>query len=850
MKSATYQRIQQQEQSSSLLWLWVLLGIVGGLIVLTILGTTLATVIKVYDGDDPVNCTESIMRVLDVVQTGNNGNGNGNGNGNNNCPPPATPPVYPGCLPATCESRGSISVNGAFISTDGVSVLNSQGRCCQWDPRQSGQGQARAPLTVTLPMQTTDDLFVVTTDTLLNINVQLSGGDLAIRACLPAFTFTLSASTPDANGLLGLGGYFASNGSVWIPQNYAPASANYTALPLKFTPVAGRPPMFANFFNDGSVRLTGRNGVAIPSGTYNVLAACIVYNSRRNAAPPPLNVLISDPTCISTIAETEDVQDNAQTLFANFYEYFAMDYYNGVGYITGVENCYPASNNGSKWFDRSFLTSFYRVTRSGPGLTRLNYLQALDSSLSLDSVSVLGNQFVTRPTRVGVINTNNQEPGVAVSRLDPNKIAVAHATNNRPINEGGWQVGSSTNGGLTWDMQSVNLAAQVGIPGNNLELTYPQVFFNASWNCSNYSGSWKCPPLETDTTYVLGSQLIASNSIYPSSGGDNRLVVDAFDVFWQVGLYSQGVYPVGTADVEVTYSLDYGQTWYLAGDLTEANGTAYSYDFNVVAAGPDGRGGSQYCVAIKVDDNVNELIAYGTILPVEMNCFHTSTRGIVDAIDRVSIPGTNAGHYGGMAIGKDGTIYFVLQGMQPVVADPFTGGVIGVGAGPYGSNILANAPVIFTTCTPSPNVVCRAQSIVIARTDMGFVCPGVQSFRCTWSQPNVVVDKNNNLYVFVLESVRNPLPTQDAFFSFINQYQSTRILMFKSCDGGQTWAPPQSINDDATVMGDSFTTPNVHFNLLVRYDPITDTILASWMDTRVDPDESVGAQIYSAVITL
>ena len=74
--------------------------------------------------------------------------------------------------------------------------------------------------------------------------------------------------------------------------------------------------------------------------------------------------------------------------------------------------------------------------------------------------------------------------------------------------------------------------------------------------------------------------------------------------------------------------------------------------------------------------------------------------------------------------------------------------------------------------------------------------------------------------------------------------------MFKSCDGGQTWAPPQSINDDVTIMGDSFSTPNVHFNLLVRYDPITNTILTSWMDTRVDPDESVDAQIYSAVVTL
>jgi hypothetical protein len=773
---------------------------------------------------------------------------NGNGNGNN-CPPPLpAPPVYPGCLPATCESRGSISLNGAFLSTDGVSVLNSQGRCCQWDPRQSGQGQARAPLTVAVPMQTTDDLGVVTTDTTLTINVQLSGGDLAIRACLPAFTFSLFASTPDANGLLGLGGFFWSGADVtYIPSNYAPASANYTALPLQFTPVAGRPPIFANFFNDGSVRLTGRNGISIPAGTYNVKAACIIYNSRRNPAPPPLNVLISDASCVSTIA-TATPQNNRQTWGGNYYEYFGVDYYNGVGYIATRENCYPGSNNGSQWFQGAMLTSFYKVKRTGAGLVRQTYTPTLDGSLAPDAFAILRPEFRTIPTHPFEIGTTQQEPGITVSRLNPNNLMIGVYSADMSITRGGFQTMFSTDGGVTWDTQSANFASDIGIPGALL-VPYPQLFYNQSWNCSNYSGSWECPPLDTDLTYTLGWEYDTRSGLYPVGAGDTRVTTDAFDVFWRVGLYSRGEYTFGSADVTVGYSLDYGQNWFLAGDMTSANGTAFSYDFNVVAAGPDGKGGSQFCVAIKVDANIDELIAYGTILPVELNCFHTTKRGIVDSIDRISIPGSEPGHYGGMAIGKEGTIYYVMQGMTITATDPSTGEVLGTGQGPYGSNELSNAPIFFTTCTPSPGVVCK-RTTVIARSDYGYVCPNVQSFRCTWSQPNVLVDKNNNIYVIFTGVIRNPLPDANAFFSFVNTYQQTRILMTKSCDGGQTWAPPQAINDDTTVMGDSFSTPNVHFNTQPQYDPITNTILISWIDTRVDPVDLTGSQVYAAVVTL
>ena len=761
--------------------------------------------------------------------------------------PTTQPSVYPGNLPATCQSHGTINLNSAFLAQDNVCVLNSAGRCCTWNPLLSGHGNPLPPISVTLPMQTTDDLVVVTSDTLLNITLTFSGGDLALRACLPAFSFTLSAGTPDFNGLLGLGGYFWSN-NVFIPSAYAPASVNYTALPLSFTPMPHRPPIFANFFSDGSLRLTGLQGIAIPAGTYNVKPACIVYNARKNPNPAPLNVRISDANCTSTIGLTTTAQQNFETLIGNYYEYFALDYYNGIGYIVGNENCYPGSNNGSIWFNRTMLSSFYKVQRSGPGLTRLSYIPTMDATIASDSQTVLQNLFSTRPTRIGVVRSNQQEPGIAVSRLNTAKMSVVWASGDNPLNTGGWQVGFSLNGGSTWDLQSVNLPADIGIPGGFMQ-PYPQVFQNYTWNCSHFSGTWQCPPLSSDTNFTLGTELVAYvGGLYPASGGDNRMTVDAFDVFWQTGLYELGLYPNTIANDEVSYSLDYGATWFLAGDIAMANGTAFSYDFNVVAAGPDGKGGSQFCVAIKVDANLDELIAFGTLLPIELNCFHTTKRGIVDSISRVAMPGTEPGHYGGMDIGQDGTIYLVLQGMQPVAADPFTGEVIGTGAGPFGSTILENAPILFTKCSASPNVVCQ-QAKIVARTDIGYVCPNPQSFRCTWSHPTVLVDKNNNLYILFVASVQNPLPTAEAYGAFINTNQDTRIVMIKSCDGGFSWSPPQSVNDDA-VTSDPFSTPNIHFNLVAKYDPITNTILVSWIDTRIDPSTQTGTQIYAAVVTL
>jgi hypothetical protein len=303
-------------------------------------------------------------------------------------------------------------------------------------------------------------------------------------------------------------------------------------------------------------------------------------------------------------------------------------------------------------------------------------------------------------------------------------------------------------------------------------------------------------------------------------------------------------------------SPDYGVTWYLAANLAMADVKTYSYDYPVVAAGTDGAGGALFCVSLKVDSNLSELLAFGITQPVEINCFHTVVRGKLRQTLRYTIPGTEPGHYGGMDIGLDGTIYYVEQGMQGAIADPFTGQVVSSSFGPYGSTNLYNAPLLFTKCKIiNGDFQCNNNVTVIARTDNGYQCPNAQFFRCTWSHPSVIVDKMNNLYVFYVDMARNPLPSADDFINnLVSSNQNTRVLMIKSPDGGVTWSAPQTINDDAPSLRDSgldsFASPNVHFNLVTKYDPITNSIAVSWIDTRADPTNQFGTQIYAAIVQL
>jgi hypothetical protein len=769
--------------------------------------------------------------------------------------PPVTPSdvVYPGLTPVAPSSSPPCSLTGAFISQDKVCVIDGNRVCTLWNPAISGCGAALLPLTIAIPMSTADDLIAQTTDTQASISISFSGGDLAVKACLPTFTFTLLASTPDANGDTGLGGYYWSTGAVYIPAQYAPASVNYTALPLTSSPANVK--LYANFFADGSLRVTGAQCVAIPSGTYVVQPACIIYNARKNPYAAPKNVLVSDSECISDVGPVVNapnpVQLNFETYVGNYYEYFPIDYYNGHLYIVGNENCYPASNAGAPFFQYALLSSYYHLQYTGSPsspLTRVSYVPTLDGTLSPDSVTVFAYNNVKRLTRLQEVLTNQQEAGIGVSRQHPSKMAVVHDSGQVSQAKGGWQLGFSTDAGVSWDMNSISISVDAGVPDGLVLM--PPGHQNYSFTCSVDAGSNPhCPARPGDPTQMSGWEYVPRVGNFPNSCGDNRMAVDALDQFWQVGLYCVGEYQSDIANVVVTMSPDYGQTWYLAANIAMANVTAYSYDYPVVAAGSDGAGGALFCVSIKVDSDLSELLAFGTTQPVELNCFRTRQRGQLATTYRATISGSYPGHYGGMDIGKDGTIYYVQQGMQGSVADPFTGQVLASSFGPYGSNNLANAPLIYTKCSVFTGTISCVPMTIIARVDNGYTCPTAQPFRCTWSHPSVHADKYNNVYVLYYDVGRNPLATADAYANFINANQNMRIVMIKSPDGGKTWSPPQTINDDSAA-GDALQPQNVRLNLVTHYDPVTHSIAVSWIDTRPDPVYQSGTQIYAAIVQL
>ena len=221
------------------------------------------------------------------------------------------------CNPATCETHGTIEVDGAFLSTTGVTVTNSRGECCDWDPRQSGPGDAKAPATVTLAMQARDTLNVAARGRLVDathaatveIPVTLSGGDLAMRVCLGEFTFTADKHITELNRHHHTsGGFLCNNRASFLPAGYTPATVNGTVLPLDFTPAAAhkKHQIFARFNADGSVCLTGPHASGLPVGKYTVRAACVIYNARvapQAAVLPELDSVVEKERDVVTTAK-------------------------------------------------------------------------------------------------------------------------------------------------------------------------------------------------------------------------------------------------------------------------------------------------------------------------------------------------------------------------------------------------------------------------------------------------------------------------------------------------------------------------------------------------------------------
>jgi hypothetical protein len=398
-------------------------------------------------------------------------------------------------------------------------------------------------------------------------------------------------------------------------------------------------------------------------------------------------------------------------------------------------------------------------------------------------------------------------------------MATIYSTNNNHIYLGGWQAPFSIDGGVTWNLTATP-SLDINIPS-----AYPQYF----------------PNYEPENQGDSPAGHFIPYGPFASSGGDNRCSVDAFGVFWWTGLYCFG--PDSATDsvcgIMVGFSQNGGKSYYLGGTFKPVNTSAISYDYPVVAAGSDGKGGAAYYVTLKPSATQDELIAFGSTNPVDLIAFHTSAAGVVDNIQRVVMPGTEPGHYGGMTVGPDGTLYYIQMSAPDDATDPQTGQTIGEIGGRLGTTSTGNGALLFTKCSAAPKTVCQTARI-IARTDYVEVCPNAQPFRCTWSHPDIAVDKFGVIYVGYTMNVPQSPATEEYI---LNDFTSD-LWLVSSRDGGVTWSAPRLINDDHVD-----SAGNSHFMMQMSYDSVKHALGFIWLDTRSDPTQT-NAEYYGATIKL
>lgn len=642
------------------------------------------------------------------------------------------------------------------------------------NPSWRGNALPTLPFTMSL-VQLAVNGSIVPGGVSLNASLILGGDDLHTYVDIPALSFTLSQPG------------FLWTFDTFIPYLYRSSSINYASFPL------GGGGVYANFFRDGSMRITGLNGVYLAAGSYSTLTRNDSYVSRNDSSAAPTNFAIS--TCSSDFVTNLTASDNYAAYSYENFEYFGFEWVRGQMHIVAMENCF-AGNAGVP--SRSGLAVYYKLNALG---------SKLSGTPTLLSPTLVANSWGnTVASFIGINNYAYQQgAGLFVNQQNPQLIAtVMWDTIGQLYTSGGVGGFYSTNGGVSWSAADPTDQVPIFIfkdaaPANN--------FFNE-----------------------------------PSIGGDNHLLSDKFGVGWWTALQCSSstnqAQVLGFTAQEcyglVATTMDDGKTYNLASSFRAPSYAAVSLDYPVAATGSDGDDGSQYCVYFKQDATFIELLNFGQTLPIALYCFHTSAPGVVDSISTVQVKGSEAFGYGGIAIGRKGYIYIVGHSPPNELIATQPGRNYDVGPGRFGVFGTGNSPLWFVTCTPSPEIECSTARI-IARTDMGDVPLPPQPFRTTWSHPSIVVDKHDCIYVSYLTFLsQNPSVDGYTPSGSLNE-----LLLISSCNNGIDWTLPRRINDGPA---------SCHLNPAMKYDAETHSIGFSFIDTR--GGNGVETKYYGTVLNL
>jgi hypothetical protein len=281
-----------------------------------------------------------------------------------------------------------------------------------------------------------------------------SGTPKATRACVSRFSFTIPDSAQiqcDQN----------TTANWWAnASRYVPSSNNMVVFPV------GRN-VYGFLYNDASIRFAQQDGSFLLRGNYTVDASCVIYSTLRDATPVPINYQVSN--CTSDSSADALLIGNRNAFLGQNYEYDAARISGNAIHFATSENCYPMSSTSAnpslRGANSTFLLGYHRFSFTGMRLNGIgptfpNVINAPDSGSNFAQTARLKQTFQHSMTQ--------QEPGICVSKRNPNIIVMNYADSLTPFIQGRYTVARSTNGGATWDT-SLDLLNTLHIPSSNIQ---------------------------------------------------------------------------------------------------------------------------------------------------------------------------------------------------------------------------------------------------------------------------------------------------------------------------------------------------------------------------------------------
>lgn len=303
------------------------------------------------------------------------------------------------------------------------------------------------------------------------------------------------------------------------------------------------------------------------------------------------------------------------------------------------------------------------------------------------------------------------------------------------------------------------------------------------------SWTYNCAPWPSGDTGSAGRNAVFFGSDPTMAWDANGNAYAVYMLASQAGVFR----PTDTSSIVIAKSSDSGATWSPLGVIVNNLSNSSVFDDKDMMA-VDTTSGQAYSHLNRIyviwDENNTERVAYSD----------NGTTWYTEVAEDVADQGSDIG--GNLAVGPDGTVYAIWNRL------PSSGDVIVFSKSTNGGASWS-APV---------QIASGSLSSFGSNNS-----PPAQDQRGINAFGSIAVDRDiNSPYFGNIYVVYNDFP------SGTSTGTNTNIYLVKSTDGGSTWSGPTKVNDD--------TGTATQFFPWVAVDQTTGIVVASWYDTRNDPN--------------